>query len=44
MKQVKFCLSMTKDLYEKIKAKAKEKEMTVACYIRQSVIEYMERG
>lgn len=44
MKQIKFCISMTKDLYEKIKAQAKAKEMTVACYIRQAVIDYIERG
>lgn len=44
MKQIKFCISMTKDLYEKVKAQAKAKEMTVACYIRQAVIDYIERG
>ena len=44
MKQVKFCISMTKDLYEKVKEQAKSKEMTVACYIRQAVIDYIERG
>ena len=43
MKQIIFCISMTKDLYEKVKEQAKSKEMTVACYIRQAVIEYMER-
>ena len=44
MKQVKFCISMTKSLYEKVKEQAKAKEMTVACYIRQAIIEYSERG
>ena len=44
MGQIKFCLSMTKDLYGKVKEKAKEKEMTIACFIRQAVIDYMERG
>ena len=44
MKQVKFCISMPKDLYEKVKEQAKSKEMTVACYIRQAVIDYIERG
>ena len=43
MKQIKFCISMKKDLYDKVKEHAKSKEMTVACYIRQAVIEYMER-
>lgn len=44
MNQIKFCLSMTKDLYEKIKEQAQSKEMTVACFIRQAVINYIERG
>jgi predicted DNA-binding protein len=35
---------MTKELYEKVKEKAREKEMTVACYVRQAVINYIERG
>ena len=29
MKQIKFCISMTKDLYEKVKTQAKAKELTV---------------
>lgn len=44
MKQIKFCISMTQELYNKVKECAKAKEMTVACFIRQAVIEYMERG
>ena len=44
MKQIKFCISMTKELYVKVKEQAEAREMTVACYIRQAVIEYMERG
>ena len=41
---IKMSLSFTQNFYNKVKAQAKAKEMTVACYIRQAVIEYMERG
>ena len=44
MKQIKFCISMTKDLYEKVKTQAKAKELTVASFIRLVVIDYIERG
>lgn len=44
MKQVKFCMSMTEKLYKEVKELAEAKEMTVACFIRQAIKFYIERG
>lgn len=42
-KQMKFCISFNEDFYKKLKRCATQKQMSVACYIRQAIMEYMER-
>lgn len=41
---IKMSLSFTENFYNKVKANAKAKELTVASFIRLAVIEYMERS
>lgn len=41
MEQMKFCISIKRSLYELIRERANERDMSIACYIRQAVIEYM---
>lgn len=42
--QVKYCMSFTQEFFKQVKERAAEKQMTVACFIRQALIAYMKKG
>ena len=44
MKKRSFCLFLDFDFYEKVKAQAKKRSMSMTCYIKQAIIDYIERG
>lgn len=41
-KQIKFCISFNEEFYKKLKRCAAQKQMSIACYIRQAIMEYMK--
>ena len=42
MVQMKYCISFTKDFYEKIKKCASLRNVTVASYIKEAIAQRME--
>lgn len=43
MKKRSFCLFLNLDLFDKVKERAKEKNMSMTCYIVQAILAYFER-
>ena len=42
MLQIKYCLSMTENFYNKVKYNAEKSGLTIASYIRYAVMKFME--
>ena len=42
MLQIKYCLSMTENFYNKVKYKAEKSGLTIASYISYDVMKFME--
>lgn len=42
MSQIKYCLSMTENFYNRVKNHAEKSGLTIASYIRYAVMKFME--
>ena len=42
MPQIKYCLSMTENFYNRVKSHAEKSGLTIASYIRYAVMKFME--